>query len=348
MIFFRLDANSQVATGHLYRCLSIAKQCQRLGKECGFILSSDEYREFVIGSGFSCTALDLKWDDWDYGLEALKAFLAENHAECLLVDSYHVTASFFEGLGHVVPVFYLDDLCKEAYDVDAVLHYSEWDGDHYLEELYKEKDVSVFAGMKYMPLREAFHEIKPSKKEFDLLITTGGTDPHHVTLKLLESIGGKKALNDLSVCVILGRFNEDEEQIRELIARLKSNGREGQITIFRNVTNMKELMCASKLAITSGGTTVYELMACGVPFVCFGFSDDQKVFGERLSKHGNAFWGGDVRGKKEFVSDLMQAFEKLLALPAEEFQRMKDNNQRLVDGKGAERIAKLLISIINQ
>ena len=206
-------------------------------------------------------------------------------------------------------------------------------------------NVKTFAGMKYMPLRDLFQSIEETPKQYDLLITTGGTDPFHVSLKLLEEILSKKTFDEFSICVILGRFNEDEELIRELIVKHNAKSPKTKITVLKNINNMKEIMCASKFAVSSGGTTVYELMACGVPFVCFGFSDDQVLFGERLGQHGNAFWGGDIRNNSCFTLDLLNSVEKLISLPAHEIKQLKEKNQNIVDGKGAARIADILISL---
>lgn len=55
MIVFRVDANEQVATGHLMRTLSIASACRKCGLTCEFWLaeekrrSGSQRRDFPIG-----------------------------------------------------------------------------------------------------------------------------------------------------------------------------------------------------------------------------------------------------------------------------------------------------------
>ena len=42
MIVFRVDANEQVATGHLMRTLSIASACRKCGLTCEFWLAEEK------------------------------------------------------------------------------------------------------------------------------------------------------------------------------------------------------------------------------------------------------------------------------------------------------------------
>lgn len=41
-IYFRTDGNSEIATGHLMRCLAIARACAKAGAMVSFILSDKE------------------------------------------------------------------------------------------------------------------------------------------------------------------------------------------------------------------------------------------------------------------------------------------------------------------
>ena len=132
MVVFRVDANSTVATGHLYRCLSIAKRCREIGLSCLFLLADPDYAGMIEEAGFPFKVLDLRFDDWDYHVSLVKEEISLVKASCLVVDSYRVTKNFFHELHEFIPIFYLDDLCREVYEVSAVLHYSEWEDDNIL------------------------------------------------------------------------------------------------------------------------------------------------------------------------------------------------------------------------
>lgn len=341
MIAFRVDANATVATGHLFRCISIAKCCRKAGYDCVFLLAQDEYTDVLAREGFDYRILNIKWDDWNYGTDIVKKVLKEYGAECLVVDSYRVTEDFFEELISVVPIFYMDDLCNKRYKVTATLHYSEWEQEHILADLYAGTDVQVYAGMKFMPLRENFaNVVSDTPKQYQILITTGGSDSYHVTLRLLQALVNDAFFAERQICVVLGRMNMDKAEIDRISAEYSN------ITVFQNISNMDEVMRQSEYAVTAGGTTVYELMASGVPFVCFGFSDDQKYFGERLAEHGNAMWAGDAREDAEaMIGNLKSCLKKMLEMSDAEVQACIQKNKAVVDGYGAARIADILMDL---
>ena len=339
MIAFRLDANEHVATGHMFRCIAIAKQCRKLGMECIFLLADESNADILRREGMPYQMLELKWDDWDYGVDILEKSLREHQVECLVVDSYKVTSHFFEKIPKDISVLYLDDICTQPYRLSAALHYSEWEDESILKNLYRGTVTKVYSGMQYMPLQEKFCNAKTyqTEKTYDLLITTGGSDPHHISLKLLQRIVYDSFFHNQKICVVLGKMNKDKEAIEALTSELSN------ITILQNISNMEEIMCHSAYAITAAGTTVYELMACGVAFVCFGFSEDQKYFGERLAEHGNALWAGDVRQNVDHtVLNMINTIKELQNMEIDKRKQMIQNNQNLIDGYGAKRIAEII------
>lgn len=339
MIGFRVDANEHIATGHMYRCLAIAEQLRKKNEECIFLTASDSDLEPCVKENFEVIKLDLRSDDWNYGIDALKGCFLKNGVSLLLVDSYKVTPLFFDELWGVIPVFYMDDLCQIAYNVSGVLHYSEWEDEELIAGLYKGKNTAVYSGLKYMPLRSGF-DLHGKHDRYDILITTGGSDSCHMTERLLSEIIVSESCNDKSICAVLGKMNKDEERIRGLCEG------HSNITVLKNICNMNEIMSESAFALTAGGITVYELMASGVPFACFSFSDDQRIFGEKIEKHGYCGYAGDARKDANSVTlKLLGLMHDYSLLPEGKKDALIKNNRMAVDGKGADRIADVLIEM---
>lgn len=342
MIVFRLDANASVATGHLYRCMAIAQKLKEKNEDCTFLLAQNLYTELLEQNGFKYRVLDIRWDDWNYGIDEVLLALKELEADYLVVDSYKVTEDFFKRVHECVPVFYLDDICNMKYELDATLHYSEWGEESVIGELYAGTGVKTFAGLQYVPLRSSFENVTPKeKKQYDILITTGGSDSYHITLQLLKMINNQRdRFNCVNICAILGRFNTDFDEISEIVRENKN------ITIMQNISNMHEVMSDSRVALTAGGSSVYELMASSVPFVVFGFSDDQEIFGTKLAEHGISTYAGDARKDAKGVAErILEELTKLLMLPPVNLANIASTNKTLVDGKGALRIAELIIDL---
>ena len=97
-----------------------------------------------------------------------------------------------------------------------------------------------------------------------------------------------------------------------------------------------------QLAVSAGGTTLFELCACGIPTVCFSFADNQKPGTIGMGSRDIMQYAGDARDT-DVTGHILEGLLRLLQSPTlrqEYASRMK----RLVDGRGAGRIADILCS----
>lgn len=338
MIGFRVDANEHIATGHLMRCIAIAKECKKLGEEVLFLLAEEKETQRLQEHHLPFRILHSKWDDLEAEENILKSILAEEKITRLVVDSYQATKSYLRHLNEQVPVLYVDDMGKEVYLVSAVLHYSEFPREYQYQETYLRTKVNVLAGMQYTPLREEFsfnEEIQ--ERENSILITTGGTDPFNVSGKLLESLMGRDEFKAYTFCVIIGSMNQNEAKLRQLASK------DARISLYKNVKNMGEFMRRCKFAVSAGGTTLFELCASGIPTVCFSFADNQRSFTKELDEHEIMIYVGDVRDDENIAQKIVEGlicYSQNPDMSRDYAMRMK----KLVDGKGAARIAAFLCS----
>ena len=118
-IWIRTDGNEKIATGHLMRCLSIARACANQGKHVCF-LTADAQSEsllrerFTSPSEFEIQCLHSDYQDMEKELPALERILQADHASSerilqkgaawILIDSYYVTASYLKTLKQVMPL----------------------------------------------------------------------------------------------------------------------------------------------------------------------------------------------------------------------------------------------------
>lgn len=153
MIVFRVDANEQVATGHLMRTLSIASACRKCGLMCEFWLAEEKETERIAKAGFPYRILGTRWDALEDELPVMKQRLQAQQVDWLVVDSYCATARYLAELNRIVPVFYVDDFRKEHYEVSALLQYIPCRERQKTPEGLHEKDgVQYLTGLLYAPL----------------------------------------------------------------------------------------------------------------------------------------------------------------------------------------------------
>ncbi len=221
MIGIRADANRIIASGHVMRCITVAKQVCALGGEVTFFMADEESEKLF--NDFSkdipeakAVVLGSNWQDMEGELPRLKKEILARSIDFLLVDSYKVTIRYFDELSKVCRTAYMDDLGKEAYPVNILINYSGFYEMLGYDRLYEGvcgfggEKTRLLTGLLYAPLREQFSEPENSGKSgyevsdkvrkstlekqghFDILLAAGGADMYGMllgVLKELESCG---------------------------------------------------------------------------------------------------------------------------------------------------------------
>lgn len=377
MVVIRADANSKIGMGHVMRCLSVADALLKRGGEVLFVTADDTPVPLLTKKGIPCRVLHTDYADMEAELPKLWEVLRELQEEALsrmpsqrtespeaalaqkntsiLVDSYYVTEKYLEALKKRITTIYMDDIYAFSYPVDMLINYNI-----YGEEMGYEKDAAFadtkfLLGTEYVPLREEFsagaENVTPAEDRLlqtaeqqgtaadgGILITTGGSDSFNLAGQLLTEAMKYDALKEKEYHVVSGSLNP---HIGELQALAQEHG---NIHIHCNVTNMAELMAESKVALSAGGSTLYELCAMGVPTIAFSFAENQEHLVQTFVKRGIAQYGGNYRtdGNK-MIQNTIAGLETLLEdenLRAE----YRKKARTLVDGKGAGRIAEAILS----
>lgn len=106
------------------------------------------------------------------------------------------------------------------------------------------------------------------------------------------------------------------------------------VLIHQNVWNMWNLCRIATLQLQPGGTTTYERCACGVPSVCFSWTDNQVMGVDAFSKSGLMIGAGDIRGDVEgCVSKIVKGL-KVYCADYEMRVRCGERLMSVVDGVG--------------
>lgn len=380
MVVIRADANSKIGMGHVMRCLSVADALLKRREEVLFVTADDTPVPLLTKKGVPYCVLHTDYADmeaelpelWEVlrelpqGAESPDAALAQKNTS-ILVDSYYVTEKYLAALKKRITTIYMDDIYAFSYPVDMLINYNI-----YGEEMGYEKDAAfadtkLLLGTEYVPLREEFSAgagYAQSRKELSaetenvtpaedrlhqtaeqgrtadggILITTGGSDSFNLAGQLLMEAMKYDALKEKEYHVVSGSLNPHIGELQALAQKHEN------IHIHCNVTNMAELMAESEVALSAGGSTLYELCAVGVPVIAFSFAENQERLVQTFVKRGIAQYGGNYRtdGNK-MIQNTIAGLETLL-----EDKNLRSEYRKkartLVDGKGAERIAEAIIS----
>lgn len=332
MLYIRTDMNQTIATGHVMRCLSIAEAARDMGQNTVFILADEQAAGLLKERGYAYIILHTPWNDMDRELPELEKCIKERRISRILLDSYQVTESYLKKLSKLVQVYYIDDINAFYYPVKGIICYANYCAKFHYPERYPETDL--YLGTKYVPLRKEFCRcegklIKPKAER--LLLMSGGSDAYGILDKILEKLD--KSLFQ-RVDVICGIYYADYARLKEKYRTYE------QIRLHKAVPNLDVYMKEADLAVSAGGTTLYEVCAVGTPAISYSIADNQLDNVRKFEEDGIIPYAGDVR--KEDITDtlmnLIESFREDAVLRAELSRKM----QKLVDGKGAGRIAELL------
>ena len=330
-LYIRVDINNTIATGHLMRCLAIAEKAKDYNIETIFINADNEGTNLINEKGFKNIVLNTIWDDLDKETDILVDVIKKNEIKILLLDTYKVTYDYLSTIRKYTKTVYIDDLNEMKYPVDILISYCNYYQKFNYNERYN--DTKLLLGTKYVPLRKEFSS--PSKKTInktikEILIISGGTDNYHVIEKILKKIN-----SDYLITCICGRYNTDFDKLKE-IYKEKNN-----IFLYKNVNNIEEYMKKVDVVISAGGTTLYELCACGTPTITYSIADNQLDNVNSFNDEKIMFYAGDFR-----KDDVSNNILKILKEYTYNFRnKVSISMQNKVDSKGTERIIEEIMKL---
>lgn len=343
VIGIRADANATIATGHIMRCITIAKQLWKKGKKVLFFTADEYPGEILTQNGMEYVCLHTSWEQMEEELPHLSRELKKHNCQKLLVDSYQVTENYFNSLRKICKTIYIDDCFTALYPADLIINYNPYHVRFPYKEAYKGKS-KLLLGTAYVPLREEFQapSCAPSRiadTTKHVLISCGGGDIYNVLCGILSKAVNKKELASCTFHVIVGSFNQNAAEL-ELLAKEHSN-----ILLHHNVNNMAELMSQCQIAVSAAGTMLFELCAMQLPTVFYVCADNQQYDSDFFAAESRMLFSGDIRqNRKESIDKILQ--NMILLLNDEPMrQQMKQKLHEVTDGKGAKRIAEEIINL---
>ncbi len=339
-ILFRADASSAIGSGHVMRCLALAKAWQNAGGGACFLTAER------IG------ALDERFVQEDVRHERIAirpgtpedaeqtvAWARRLGASWIVVDGYRFRPDYIHQLKiSGARVLAMDDDARfDFYEADVVLNQNI---DARAERYRHEASTHLLLGAKYILLRPEFLAEQPrgeiARVARRLLVTMGGSDPEDVASTVVRALA--RLGDDFEVTVVAGGGNPHYESLQELVKRLP-----GKAQLERSSANMAAIMRWADVAISAAGGTCWELAYLGVSMILITVSRDQEENASAISKTGAALSLGWHANLSE--DDILGAIKKVMNDP-EGRSAMSKSGQALVDGKGAARVVEFLQSCV--
>lgn len=326
MIIFRVDGDEIIGSGHIMRCLSLAKNLRLYKVEILFILTNTIFKDLIENEDFECKIIEGFSRDFAFKQEILYKELDKYECALVIVDSYFITKQFIVELNSKYKVFLISDKneLEAEYKQICVLNYNIYMND-YKSTRYR------LNGTKYALLREEFHYVQYQKKKDEILILSGGSDPYNVLTLFVQQLLEISGLMGYKFTVITSRLNPNLDKLEKI-----NNSR---VTVVVNTNEISKYMTRAKVAISAGGNTVYELCACGTQCITYSCSDIQVELCKAFERYYPYI--GDVRyDMKRCISNLLRFLTTLIENDLLSYHNTLKN---VCDGKGGERVAKYIV-----
>ncbi|HPI91490.1 MAG TPA: NTP transferase domain-containing protein [Deltaproteobacteria bacterium] len=341
-ILMRCDGDERIGLGHVYRCLALADEL-RNAHGCGvsFAMASGTAGIDLVKRSYY--PVDQKPDD--AGEDAwLGEVIRRLHPCALVLDvrSGLSRTALQEWRSDGILCATIDDPSDRRLSTDLAFYPPV--------PQVKRMDWAGFTGMlhigwEWVLLRREFacepgQDLDPdirSKTRPTILVTMGGSDPAGMTLKAVKALDLLD--KDFDAVVMVGAAFRQDRALGSLLS-----GAHRHFDVQRNVTNVPALMARADLAIASFGVTAYELAAMGVPAIHLCLTPDHAESASSFVDAGIAVCMGlfeDV-SVEDLAAEVRAALENLSGVA-----RMADRGRKLVDGRGAVRIAQELTGGLN-
>jgi UDP-2,4-diacetamido-2,4,6-trideoxy-beta-L-altropyranose hydrolase len=337
LMLARTDASSTIGTGHVMRCLALAEAWRDVGGRATLISHDlpSSLRDRAIASGFPVEPA--RWPLGDRRDAEALATAAVASTTRVVVDGPGLTVEALEDLAPVAgrSLVFDDRALLERYGPSLVVNPNA-----HAELLTYPPGTRLLAGLRWAMLRREFAR-GPGRRRIPvtarrLLVAFGGTDPTGLTLRTLRAIESRLDGPDpvrLEIDVVVAATNPDAERIAALATRLRD------VRVKRSVTDMASLMANADLAVTSGGSTVWELARMAVPSLVIEATPYEATLVSGL-RHIGLF---DTLGPAEDLDDARIVEAVSARVPDVTWRRlMATRGRRLVDGRGASRVAAAL------
>lgn len=338
-LLIRVDASTEIGTGHVMRCLALAQAWQDTQGQAIFVMANPipALEERIKSEGMEVIFLTAEPGSLADAHETT-ALAHQFPVNWVVVDGYHFGAEYQKTIKNFgLCLLFIDDYGHaEHYYADFVLNQNISAEEQWYQ--HREPYTQLLLGNRYALLRREFWQwqgwqrtIPPIAKK--VLVTLGGADPDNVTLKVIQALQLVE-VDELEAVIVVGGSNPHYETLEMAVQNSRFPMR-----LQRNVTNMPELMAWVDMAISAGGSTCWELAFMGLPSILLILAENQRAIAQKQNLIGSAV----SLGWHEQI--LVETIAESVTVICGDYNRrlqLKQITQNLISGNGSFEILNRL------
>lgn len=338
-VLFRADSSLEVGSGHAQRCLALATALAAKGASCVFAARDlpGNANALIGGAGHSLIILSPHACDAEADAAETARAVGSAQIDLAVVDHYALDRRWEEAFKPFARrCVVIDDLANRPHSCDALIDVTPGADRVALYDRLVPPDAVLLLGPRYAILRPEFRLLRAGMRRRSsalnrVLISFGAVDPGNHITAAWQSV--RAVANEAEIDIVLGGNAPHLREIQEAIhADMRTR-------LHVDTTAMAGLMAVADLAVGAGGTTSWERACLGLPVVVTAIADNQRDNIQSLVEAGAAL---SVAAGDDYVERLTGAISSLKADPRR-LAAMSRAASDLVDGKGAERLAAILL-----
>ncbi|SFR42245.1 UDP-2,4-diacetamido-2,4,6-trideoxy-beta-L-altropyranose hydrolase [Marinobacter gudaonensis] len=356
-ILVRGDASTDIGTGHVMRCLTLADALTAAGHAVRFItrLHPGHLADAIRGRGYSVDELPARnepdltgYARWLGTTEAQDAddcvaLIDEYRPDWLVVDHYALGRAWEDRFrSETIRILAMDDLAERPHSCDLLLDQT-WGRAAADYQSLIPAGCQALCGSDYALLRPEFaarrdHSLRRRREGAvrSILVTMGGVDKDNATGQILSALTQATLAPGTELTVVMGA----SAPWRDAVAAA-AKAMPWPTQVVSGVSDMADRMANADLAIGAAGATSWERCCLGLPSVMVVLAENQRTVATNLEKAGAALLIDEPAKIKTHLPELVGA----LAANPERVKQMAGQAAAIVDGRGVERVVAAIATM---
>jgi spore coat polysaccharide biosynthesis predicted glycosyltransferase SpsG len=335
-IFFWVEVSRKIGMGHLMQSVALAEELRSGNVPTHFIIPRYEPARRVLRErGLDFTVAPFRASAVHAACDRLSSPLPR---PIVLHHWHHALDAqrYLRRRGYRVAVF--DQCGGKNIDCDLLVNSSPLAARQGYSFAGRKPRLAL--GPRYAVLRSEFAvgrrgTARRSSRRPAVLVTMGGVDRTGATMRIVEAL--KELPRSVRKIIVLGPGFPHLDRLKRTLDEKRRD-----FEILSNPGGLARLLRGVNLAISAGGGTLFELACAGTPGLVLWEDEHERVLGEAFARLGTVLCVGN--GMAAPLALIGETVNALLGDRARRL-RMSARGRTLVDGRGAGRIARLLLSL---
>lgn len=302
VVGIRADSSKTLGTGHVNRCLIIAKLLKKKNIKSYFIsknIDKETVKQLKNKNITFHKIRNFKEDEINKDSELTIKYIKLKKITHLIVDNYNLNFKWKKKVSNICKLIVIDDFFFKKTYCDIYINYHDSKKIMDKKKNFFKKDCKKLLGPKFSIIKP-FRYLKKKKKI--IFVFMGGVDKNNYTYEIMKFLN-HNIFSKYKKIIMIGKFNRNKNQLIRFARDLKNFS-----TIGDNYKNLYDFFAQSKLVISGAGLTMYEHISYGVNSIVIPQSSVQLKI---LKNHKNLnFVNSPAELKKNKIIKLINFFDR--------------------------------------